>query len=65
MCRAEVSTKDHLDVHMRIHTGARPYTCQICERSFADKGRSATDIHDISLQLSHNIINIKSTFKFI
>lgn len=37
-CNKRFLRKAHLNVHMRIHEGIRPYTCDICNFSFTQIG---------------------------
>ena len=41
-CNKEYSNKSRLEVHIRTHTGARPYVCTICSKSFNEKGNLKT-----------------------
>ncbi|KAK1170697.1 GDNF-inducible zinc finger protein 1-like [Acipenser oxyrinchus oxyrinchus] len=51
-CDKIISSKGGLTVHIRIHTGEKPYKCPDCPASFAQK--SSFNTHHI--QLSHGII---------
>ena len=42
MCKAKFSTKCSLRVHSRLHTGARPYQCEVCGRAFRTSGHRNT-----------------------
>ncbi|CAH1776373.1 unnamed protein product [Owenia fusiformis] len=35
VCRKMYSTRQSLNVHMNIHTGQKPFKCDICETGFA------------------------------
>ncbi|XP_020277918.1 zinc finger protein 701-like isoform X3 [Pseudomyrmex gracilis] len=48
-CGKILSTSYNLLIHHNIHTGARPYTCHVCDKSFRSASglnRHVRDVHD-------------------
>ena len=37
-CLKKYSSKTRLNVHIRTHTGIKPYKCKICDKSFNENG---------------------------
>lgn len=43
-CTKEYSNQSRLDVHIRTHTGTKPFICPVCSKTFNEKGNLKTHI---------------------
>jgi len=63
-CGRQMKSKSSLDIHIRTHTGARPFMCPICGREFRANGNlTRHQVTSISVIVSDDNKTVVSEYK--
>ena len=51
ICKLDVGSRTHLTVHMRSHTGEKPFLCIYCDKPFSRKDAMKRHVKTVHAQL--------------
>nr|CAD7266994.1 unnamed protein product [Timema shepardi] len=62
VCGKIFSNKNHLNSHVKLHSGIKPHKCEICTKSFARKGDLAIHVRRHTGERPYGCVHCQKTF---